>query len=98
MSTHHDNRGEALVDQLDELAGRLATQRTHYNLYRSCGRWQLVVFVRPIEDPEVEILESVDLDPHGVIRAESPDLADVLATGIRICRTVATANNVAVPA
>lgn len=98
MSTQHCSGVEALVGQLEELAERLAIRQTHFNLYRSCGQWELVVFVRPLAYHEVAIRESVELGTYGVIRAGSPDLADVLATGIRICRAAAVANNVAVPA
>lgn len=89
MSNDNSTRTTAeLLDELDEVAGQLATRDAHFNLYHHCGEWTVVVFVRPIADPEVSIRQSAGIDDYGVINAESVDRDDAIATALRVCESV----------
>lgn len=83
-----------LLEELEALAAKLGHRWPHLLIERFANGWELSVFIRPISHPDVKIGQSPE-GPHGYIDVEAADAVDVLATAVRICKSVAAVEAVA---
>lgn len=95
MTNDNSPTTDQLLAELEELADSLSERGLgpHFGIVRSFTGWEVTVYVRPIDDPEVHLDAA---RTGGWIQTKSTDMHDALAGAVRICRAVA--RNQAVPA
>lgn len=95
MTNDNSPTTDQLLAELEELADSLSERGLgpHFGIIRVFTGWEVTVYVRPIDDPEVHLDAALT---GGWIKAKSNDLRDALAGAVRICRAVA--RDQAVPA
>lgn len=83
-----------LMEELEGLAAKLGNPWPHVIIERFAGGWELSVFIRPIDHPDVCIGQSPE-GPHGYIDVEALEACDALSAAVRICKSVADTEAVA---
>lgn len=83
-----------LLDELERLATELGNPWPHMIIERFANGWELSVFIRPVDHPDVRLGQSPE-GAHGYIEAEGPDAAATLSAAVRICESVVAAEAVA---